>query len=86
MTTTTITLLEPTGTRHIRVWWKGQVILGFSFESCCFLDKKMVVSVLKGFGYGGLKEEDFEYYPPYKYNDNCDVYLRKYEDNDKIYL
>lgn len=86
MTTTTTTLLEPIGIRHIRVWWKNGIILYFSFEDCCYLNKQRVILELRKAGYGGVKEEDFDYYPPYRYKGYCDVYLRKFKNNDKIHL
>lgn len=77
MMSTKITLLEPTGTRHIRIWLGSVCLIYFEMCDCCFFNAEKVLDVLKTMGYGGLQEKDLYYYPPYNFNEYCDIYIRK---------
>lgn len=88
MTPTETTPLEPTGTRHIRVWWtdniteKTEVIAWYDYHG--EFDIKAFLEYARNVICTGLKEEDFDLKYLQKEEDLKeyevqDIYLRRFE-------
>lgn len=76
MTTTEITLSEPTGCRHIRVWWTSKVIAWYDYEGV--FDIEAFLEYTRNVICAGLKKEDFDL----SHMDGSrleDIYLRRFE-------
>lgn len=73
MTTTKTTPSEPTGTLHIRVWSKRDVLYR---HKCTEFSLPDLIHEMKDHGWGGLTEEDFDTSHMKTVFDNVqDVYL-----------
>lgn len=76
MTTTETTPSEPIGTKHIRVWWTGHVLVWYSYEGEFQIES--FLEYVRDVICVGLKEEDFDL----QYLETGfmkDVYLRRFE-------